>query len=240
VIAVGTAIVSYMEPHAGLEREFNRWYEGDHFPAAVLAGPGVFAGGRFVAPRGGKELRPPAGTLFGPVDRGSFFSVAWVAPGAQAGWEDWVATRMEELTAEGRLFAGRDHLHTAIYDYVAEVGAPEAVYALDRCFPGVAVVAVRATDDAATTFARALVGDAVPLAVVLRQRRLVLSVLGDDAVTDPASHALVLAFLDGFVDGDVAATWRARIEPHLRGNDVRYAGPFVRTVPGTDTYVDDL
>jgi hypothetical protein len=237
VIAVGTAIVSYMEPHAGVAREFNRWYEGDHFPAAVLAGPGAFAGARYVATRACKQARPKDATMFGPVDIGSYFALAWVAPGAQAGWEEWVGEQMGVLTAEGRLFAGRDHLHTAVYRYVAEAGAPEAVYALDRAFAGIATIALRDVDDGtATEFARSLVGGGVALAVVLRQERLVVSVLGDAAVSDPASHALVV----GFVDRDVLATWRTRIEPALRGKDVGHAGPFLRTVPGTDTYVEDL
>ena len=38
-VEIGTAIVSYIEPHAGQEVAFNRWYERDHFPATVRAGP---------------------------------------------------------------------------------------------------------------------------------------------------------------------------------------------------------
>ena len=48
-VEIGTAIVSYIEPHPGQEVAFNRWYELDHFPATVKAGPGVFAAARFVA-----------------------------------------------------------------------------------------------------------------------------------------------------------------------------------------------
>ena len=80
-VPVGTAIVSYIEPHPGQARAFNRWYERDHFYAAVAAGPGVFAGARFVAPRSCKAERPAGGWLFGDVSRGSFLSLAWLTPG---------------------------------------------------------------------------------------------------------------------------------------------------------------
>ena len=34
-VAIGTAVVAYIEPHAGQARAFNRWYERDHFYAAT-------------------------------------------------------------------------------------------------------------------------------------------------------------------------------------------------------------
>ena len=86
MIEIGTAIVSYIEPSAGYAREFNEWYERDHFPATVLAGPGVFSGARFVATKRCKELRP-SGALFGDPARGSYLGVAWVLPGKQAEWD---------------------------------------------------------------------------------------------------------------------------------------------------------
>ena len=58
ISAFETAIVSYIEPEPGYAREFNHWYETDHFPSAVLAGPGIVRGERFVAARAG---RAPAG-----------------------------------------------------------------------------------------------------------------------------------------------------------------------------------
>jgi hypothetical protein len=46
-----------------------------------------------------------------------------------------------------------------------------------------------------------------------------------------------------FVDGDVLDVWRDDIAPALASldsHDVLFASPFLRTVPGTDTYVDEL
>jgi hypothetical protein len=58
----------------------------------------------------------------------------------------------------------------------------------------------------------------------------------DDPVSEARRHALVLAF----VDGDVLRVWRDRVEPAFSRVHVRFASPFLRTIPGTDTYVDDL
>jgi hypothetical protein len=232
-VGIGTAIVSYIEPHAGAERDFNRWYERDHFPAGVLAGPGAYAGARFVATRECKDARH-GGELFGDPRRGSYLSVAWLLPGSQAGWDAWIGGQMETLRAENRMFAARDHLHTAVYEYLWEVGAaggPPACVVLDRGDAG--VIAMALTDDAdARAWARSIVAPELPLVVGLRRQRLLVSVLGE-----PAPHTLLLAF----VEGDVVDVWRRRVEPALAARaDVGFAGPFRATVPGTDTYVDEL
>jgi hypothetical protein len=233
-VSIGTAIVSYIEPHAGAAREFNRWYERDHFPAAVLAGPGVYSGARFVATRECKRARAP-GLLFGDPAIGSYLSVAWFLPGAHAGWDAWVGTQMGTFVADGRMFAARDHLHTAVYEYASAVGtaeAPPAPMVLDRRFPGVVAVAVAGDEDDTERWARDIVAPELPVVVTLRRERVLVSVLDD-----VAPHSLMLAF----VDGDVVDVWHRRVEPALASRvDVGFAGPFLATVPGTDTYVDQL
>jgi hypothetical protein len=68
--------------------------------------------------------------------------------------------------------------------------------------------------------------------VALRRQRVLVSVLDD-----VAPHSLVLAF----VDGDVIDVWRHRVVPALSSlAGVGFASPFLATVPGTDTYVDEL
>jgi hypothetical protein len=234
-VGVGTAIVSYIEPHAGVAREFNRWYERDHFPAAVLAGPGAYSGARFVATRECKHARAP-GALFGDPARGSYLAIAWLLPGAQAGWDAWVPGQMASLVADDRMFRGRDHLHTAVYEYrweVAADGGPPGCLALDRGFAGVVAIAIAGNDDGTTKgWVRRLVGAEVPIVVGLRRERLLVSVLGE-----PEPHGLLLAF----VDGDVIDVWHRVVEPALEARaDVGFAGPFLATIPGTDTYTDDL
>ena len=237
-VDIGTAIVAYIEPHAGAERDFNRWYERDHFYAATMAGPGVFAGGRFVATRACKQARPPGATLFGDASRGSYLALYWLLPDTQHDWDAWVARQVGTLVAQDRMFPGRDHLHTAVYRFVSQSRAadgPHAALALDRCFDGVVAMAL-APDVDARAIADRVVGRRVPVAVAFRQERLIVSVLGDAAVTDSESHTLLLAF----VDGDVLDVWRDDIKPALETHDVRFASPFLRTIPGTDAYVDEL
>jgi hypothetical protein len=216
-VTIGTAIVSYIEPHPGQAVAFNRWYERDHFPATVKAGPGVFAAQRFVATRACKTRRL-AGRLLGDPARGSYLGVAWVLPGKQAEWDAWVAAEMETIAAEGRLFPGRDHIHTAVYRFVEQSGGIDAILALDRGFAGV-VVAAGERDVPRL--------DLVEAAVVLEVERTVVS------EAQPPPHRLVL----GFVEDDPLDTFD-RSAARLEG--CGFASPFLATRPGTDDYADDL
>lgn len=221
-IEIGTAIVSYIEPHAGQAVAFNRWYERDHFPATVKAGPGVFAGARFVATRACKEVRPRSGRLFGDPARGSYLGVAWVLPGKQAEWDAWVGREMERIAAENRLFPGRDHVHTAVYVFEWQRGAVDAIVALDRVLSGAVVLA-----DADNVPEIDLAAAGLEVAVGLRLERTVMSQAG------PPPHELVL----GFGAGDPLAAFGA-LAPVV--GSCGFASPFLAVVPGTDTYAADL
>jgi hypothetical protein len=212
VISIGTAIVSYIEPHPGQARAFNEWYERDHFPAAVLAGPGVFSGKRYVATHACKTARPASSTLLGDPQRGSYLAVAWLEPGAQPHWDAWVVTAMERITAEGRLFAGREHVHTAVYRFVDENGLRPAITALAAEHPGVIVASSAVAVDATTQVTLAL------------ERTIVSS-------ANPPAHELVIAFCND-------DPMRAFVSAPTEG--LAYASPFLATIPGTDTYTEDL
>ena len=215
-VTIGTAIVSYIEPHPGQAVAFNRWYESDHFPATVTGGPGVFAGARFVATRACKAARP-AGRLFGDPARGSYLAVAWVLPGKQAEWDGWVAREMETIAAEGRLFPGRDHVHTAIYEWTHDSGTVDAISALDRGYPGAIVVA----DEHAPPQLD------VAVSVGLRLSRTVIS------QAEPPPHELVIGFCADDPQREFAALGRQL-------DACGFASPFLATIPGTDRYADDL
>jgi hypothetical protein len=215
-VTIGTAIVSYIEPHPGHEIAFNHWYERDHFPATVRGGPGVFAGARFIATRACKALRPP-GQLFGDPARGSHLAVAWVLPGKQAEWEAWVAQEMETLAAQDRLFAGRDHVHTAIYEWAWDSGTVDAISALDRGYPGAIVVA---DEHGAPNLD-------VAVSVGLRLSRTVISEI------DPPAHDLVV----GFCARDPLTEFAAHADATRTAG---FASAFLAAVPGTDTHADDL
>jgi hypothetical protein len=220
-ITIGTAIVSYIEPHPGQAIAFNRWYESDHFPATVTGGPGVFAGARFVATHACKAARP-AGRLFGDPARGSYLAVAWVLPGKQAEWDEWVAREMKTIAAQDRLFPGRDHVHTAIYEWTRDSGTVDAISALDRGYAGAIVVA----DEHAAPHLDLPVAD-LPAVVGLRLERTIVSQAG------PPAHELVV----GLCAGDPLAAFNA-LSPRVDG--CGFASPFLAAIPGTDEYADDL
>jgi hypothetical protein len=50
-VKLGSMLFTIVEPHAGHEVAYNRWYERDHFYAGCLIGPYNFAGKRWVATR---------------------------------------------------------------------------------------------------------------------------------------------------------------------------------------------
>jgi|tagenome__1003787_1003787.scaffolds.fasta_scaffold20955570_4 hypothetical protein len=232
-VGIGTAVVAYIEPHAGQEVAFNRWYERDHLYAAATAGPGCFAGARWVATRACKAVRPPDARWFGDPARGSFLTTLWILPDAQAEWDAWTAAQMGKLGREGdRMFAGRDHLQTGAYRFVGEARAPggtSAATALDHPFAGLIAIAVPSGAGAAC--ADALVGEHVPVTAVLAHERVIM------AEAEAPAHDLVL----GFTAGDPLVAWDARaIEVLATTPDVGFASPFLRTIPGTDTYVDEL
>jgi hypothetical protein len=233
-VSIGTAIVAYIEPHAGQEVAFNRWYERDHFYAATTAGPGAFAGARWVATRACKAVRPAAATWFGARERGSFLTTVWLLDGFQGEWDEWVARQMGVLREQDRMFSGRDHVQTAVYRYCCEVLAddgPSAAVALDHGYAGLIAIAVPPDVDSAEACARGIVGPELPLAVGLVQERVILS------EREPPPHSLVLAFSPG----DPLEAWHACAAPALgRLPVVGFASPFVRTIPGTDAHVDDL
>jgi hypothetical protein len=132
------------------------------------------------------------------------------------------------------MFAGRDHLHTAVYDFLWSVERPAVSPAsLALTAPHRGVIAIALTGDAdARDWAVSRLEPDVPTVVALRRSRLLVSTL--DA---PADHTLLLAF----VTGDPQEVWTRAIAPAVHARvDVGFAGPFLTTLPGTDAYVDDL
>ena len=206
-VSIGTAIVAYIEPHEGQAQAFNRWYERDHMYAATTAGPGAFSGARWVATRECKAVRPQSATWFGDPARGSFLTTVWILDGAQPEWDAWVARQMEELrTQADRMFAGRDHLHTAVYRFRGEHRVRDGVAAataLDHPFPGCIALAVGAGrgSDAIS----AVSGAELPVIALFTPERVILS------AAEPPEHDLLL----GFTAGDPLDAWRARVAPAL-------------------------
>jgi hypothetical protein len=232
-VGIGTAIVAYIEAHPGQAGEFNRWYERDHMYAAATAGPGAFAGARWVATRACKAVRPPTADWFGDPARGSFLTTVWVLDGCQQEFDAWIGRQMESLrTQADRMFAGRDHLYTAVYRFAGEARTergPAAATALDRPFDGVIAMAVQAWGG--STAAEKVVGPELPVAARFTVERVIM------AEVELPPFDLVL----GFTAGSPIDAWHARVDPALASlPTVGFASPFIRTIPGTDAYIEDL
>ena len=61
-IKLGTVLFSIAEAKPGHEKEYNRWYERDHFFAGCMVGANFFSGRRWVATKPMKAQRFPAQT----------------------------------------------------------------------------------------------------------------------------------------------------------------------------------
>jgi hypothetical protein len=230
-VELGTLLFTLVEPRRGHEVAYNRWYERDHFYAGCMVGPHNFAGRRFVATAGMKALREPAGES---TALGTYLALYWVEAGHHEAWNRWAVDTVQWLHANGRMFAERDHIHTALYTFERSVsrdpdGVPPAL-ALDH--PYVGLVAQRFSGSGGLP--------SVPVGAGIGQT-LVCSPLPllDDAPSDvPRTGDSDEVLLLHFLDAEPTEVWA----DHFAGNPhgARWSSPFVPTIPGTDTYTDQL
>ena len=268
-VKVGSMLFTMVDPHRGHEVAYNRWYERDHFYAGCMIGPWLFAGGRWVSTRALKDLRFPADSPFArPVDAGSFLSIYWVHEDHEDDHFGWASTQVRWLYDNGRGFNHRNHAHTALYSLVARHhrdadGVPLEL-ALDHGYDGLGVVVVEPTEGVAQDeLLSSLSADAVPSlfdggvggssGIALGSTWRVMSRGGqpaDDAPPPPMSLGTDGGHPDRlvqllFLEGDPTSSWE-RIRAYAEKVDagdagkVTFAGPFLASVVGTDTYTDQL
>jgi hypothetical protein len=255
-IRLGSILFTVVEPHAGHEVAYNRWYERDHFYSGCLIGPGILAGRRFVATRPYKDLRFPENSPVAPDKlTGSYLALYWIERGMQDEWGTWAAKQVHALHTAGRMFAERDHIHTKMYRYRwgafrDDDGVPPEL-ALDHPYAGVAAVIGESNDEAGRDALLEQLQTGIVPAATSGAAAMTLAFtpvpIPDEApadvprLPDDARRFLLLSFLesdpkeswDAFAAlGDaVAATGHGR---------VLWASPFIPTLPGTDTYTDQL
>ncbi|MHB8449577.1 MAG: hypothetical protein ACYDAQ_03880 [Mycobacteriales bacterium] len=256
-VRLGMALVTLVEPHRGREVDYNRWYERDHFYAGCLIGASCFAGARFVATRELKALRYPRDSpVVADPATGSYLGVYWVVAGEEDSWNAWAVEQVNRLHREGRMFTERDHIHTLLYDFDYAVsrdadGVP-AELALDHRFAGLVMVVGQAGEGGRSALdpwlREALLpdllrGSAAALALSFTPRPLLAHAPGDvPRVADVAGRFLHLYFLDGPPQSSWSATFAGlgrRLAEDGRGA-VLFASGFLPTIPGTDTYTDQL
>lgn len=257
-IEVGSALFTLVEPHRGLEAAYNRWYERDHFYAGCLIGPMWFAGRRWVATKALKDLRYPAATPFLPEPAaGSYLATYWLLAGHEADAIAWGSTQVHWLHANERMFGARDHVHTLMYAYRwsawpegVDDGVPAAL-ALDHGYGGLVVLMVDRTEGTEPRQVSAWLREALPGLMAGTPWSLTAALtpipLPEGApVSQPANEGQDRRMLlMAFTDGDPRECWDTFAglgEAIAAGGlaTLSWAAPFVPTVPGTDTYTDQL
>ncbi|MBM3671761.1 MAG: hypothetical protein FJW86_06220 [Actinobacteria bacterium] len=249
-IRVGSLLFTMVEPHKGHEVAYNRWYERDHFYAGCMIGAWQFGGARYVATKECKHRRYPKGSPITPDPMvGSYLAVYWVLDGHHDDWNKWGVEQVNWLHANDRMFNERDHIHTALYEYAGEVNAPGSSMpvelALDRAYAGMIVLIGEMADGkGAADVTEWFHGLPCPTDVALIGTPLPLR--GDRPSDVPDTQAdnrvLIMAWtLDDPIevfDAKFAALGDAFSKAGL--GEIVFASPFRSTVPGTDTYTDEL
>jgi hypothetical protein len=252
-IVLGSALFTLVEPHRGHEVAYHRWYERDHFYAGCMIGPWYFSGRRWVATRDLKDLRIGAGTspeadaepLFGDDRAGSYLALYWTLAGRFQENTDWATRQVHWLHRNGRMFPQRDHIHTLLYLYQgADRRDPDGVppeLALDHPFPGLAAVVVdqpAGTPDGTPPPHWPLAPDS-PVALVLSFRGVPLP--PNAPVTQPGTDGVEHRELQLWFADREPHDWWSSVESYAASDArVRWAAPFIPTIPGTDRYTDQL
>jgi len=253
-VKLGSILFTMVEPHKGHEVAYNRWYERDHFYAGCLVGPGILAGKRWVAPKAYKDLRYPADSTLADPRVGSYLATYWIEASQSKEWGAWGGKEVHRLHAENRMFEERDHIHTKMYRYRGGAfrdadGVPPEI-ALDHGYKGLGVVFVEGPDRKALDrwyreehLPRALAGSAAEMCLGFTAIPIPSDAPGDvPRVSDDDTRMLYLYFLDA----DPLEVWDPMFVKH--GEEVAssglgslvWAGAFIPTIPGTDTYTDQL
>jgi hypothetical protein len=249
-VRLGSMLFTLVEPHRGHEVAYNRWYERDHFYAGCMVGPWLFAGRRFVATRALKDLRFGADVdRFGGAALGSYVAVYWILDGRHDEHVDWALRQVHWLHANGRMFDARDHIHTLMYRHAftagaAGDGAVPAELALDHPFGGMTATLVRPADGVTPDQLGRFVAERFAPELELGFTPIPLP--PDAPVAQQGQDGLEGCLLNlSFTTAGPASWWgeqrAAAVTLEQEGlGQMLWTAPFLPTVPGTDTYTDQL
>jgi hypothetical protein len=150
-VAIGSALITLVEPHVGHEQTYNRWYEDDHFYAGCMAMPWMFSGRRWVATRELRDLREPAkSAVMDPVDLGIYIATYWLTEGRYEDHMRWTVGTNKRLLADGRVYLERDHIFTAFQEYLGvsyrDEAGPRDIHALEYPYSGLVVEVIDAAE----------------------------------------------------------------------------------------------
>jgi hypothetical protein len=263
-VAIGGALITMVEPHLGHEHAYNRWYEDDHFYSGAMHGPWTFAGRRFVAPKSLRARRANVeDSAVQPADAGCYISLYWITKGHEEDNERWSFLAMNDsLMPNGRGFTKRTHVYTAFHRYrfglVRDPGPMKPHLALDAPYRGLLVEVVDAPSTSNFDALEAWLRDEhLPAHLSRSPAGMVLAFtpvpFSQGLINQPGTPPV--APTEG-VGQRLCLLWFLDRDPHELSDDeltahhaelakqgvgaLRFSGPFVPTVVGTDRYVDEL
>jgi hypothetical protein len=265
---VGHALITMVEPHAGYERIYNRWYEDDHFFAGALFAPWMFSGKRWVATRDLQLMRyPKESAVANPVTAGCYLGVYWVTEGRVDDHKSWIFKTNDRLRQEGRSFVERTHVFTSFQDKATTVyrdtSVVRDVHALNHGYAGLVLEVVDApTAETRADLERWLVSEHIPSVLTGGAAAMCGVFLANPQSAEglPASqtkestdkmmsHAAAggrRITLLWFLEEDPRTCWhklfRAEGEKVQQGGKGRLelVAPFIPSIMGTDRYIDEL
>ncbi len=258
-IGIGGALITMVEPDVGFEHAYNRWYEDDHFYSGATVGPWMFAARRWVATRDLQQLRFPADSpIAQPVTTGCYISTYWMLEGHFDDAVRWGTVAMRDhLYPQGRGFDHRQHVYTAFSTYDFGVVRSDLPYflphhTLDHPFQGMVVEVVEPAEGVTREeLLRRLRDDMIPGELADSPAAAALAFLphaqpdsGPVPRVGSAAGAGRNVTLLWFLQADPRSCWSMFLRHGDRveaaGGRLVFAAPFVPTIPGTDTYVDEL
>ncbi len=248
-IKLGGALVTLVEPHRGHEVEYNRWYERDHFYAGCMIGAWTISGTRYVATRDHKAVRFPTDSpIADPVGNGSYVAIYWVLAGKFGEWMQWGTSQVNWLHDNDRMFPHRDHVHTTMYKFRGEShadadGVPVEL-ALDRGYLGLVVMMAEPPEGKDAAWLIDWLASRSPAPADQIAAFTSIPLLADAPKDVPLTPETERVCMLAFDEADPLTHWDAYRSLAdaigAEGGRVIFAAPFVKTVPGTDTYTDQL
>ena len=255
-VELGSMLFTCVEPHRGHEVAYNRWYERDHFYSGVLAGAYSLAGRRFVATHEEKALREPVDSPVCPdPTSGSYLAVYWVQAGAYEAWNRWSVDEVNRLHAAGRMFGERSHVYTIVahhdWGVFRDADGVPAELALEHPYEGLVATVAQAGEGVAredidawhrSEFLPELQSGS-PVAMSLCFTPVPLS---DDAPPDvprsPTNSFVMLHFAERAANDTFSQCFAGYGDALAKSGlgNLLWASPFRPTLPGTDTYTDQL
>ena len=266
-VEVGAMLFTLVDPTRGHEVEYNRWYERDHFYGGCMIGPWLFAGRRWVSTRELKDLRFPTGVpgefaVADPIDAGSYLATYFIHKGHEPEHFAWTTRQVFELYSNGRGFEEREHAHTSLYFFTGAEhrdsdGVPTHM-ALDHPYAGLISVHLDRADGVDQKSLESWLGAAgreilfdgsagSSVDQVQNWRPIIPKGQEGDAPmklgTGPGTRQRSLQLLFTKADPreslDQVRSYVDALSSDGLGT-VRLVAPFIPTIPGTDTYTDQL